>query len=313
MKQTCKSTKGVEKVFRNYKEMLDKARDLGPVSMSVAVAQDRDVLDAVKMAEDAGIVRAILVGNEDAIRSRAEEVGLRSDIEIIHEGDDSRAALKAVELVSSGKAQILMKGLVNTSVFMKAVLDKEVGLRTGRLLSHLAVFEIPGTAKLLFSSDGGINVAPLLDQKKQILVNALGALKEMGLINPKVAVLTANEKVSDKMPATVDAAALARMNNEGNIPIPCIVEGPIALDVAIDPHAAEHKGIASMVTGDVDFFLFPNIESGNIMGKTLIHYAGAKMAGIVLGTSHPVVLASRAETAEGKLNSIALAALTVQR
>lgn len=300
-------------MFQNYQDMIEKARVLGPVTMSVAVAQDNDVLEAVGMAEEAGIVRAILVGNEDAIRSRAEESGLRSDIEIIHEGDDSNAALKAVELVSTGKAQILMKGLVNTSIFMKAVLDKEVGLRTGRLLSHLAVFEIPNAKKLLFSSDGGINVAPNLDQKKQILINALGALKEMGVLNPNVAVLTANEKVSEKMPATVDAAELTRMNNEGEIPVSCVLEGPIALDVANDPHAAEHKGIASRVTGDVDLLIFPNIEAGNIMGKTLIHYAGAKMAGIVLGTSHPVVLASRAETAEGKLNSIALAALTVKR
>ncbi len=303
----------MDRLFRNYQEMIEKARSLGPVSMSVAVAQDRDVLEAVKMAEDAGIARAILVGNEDAIRSRADEVGLRRDMEIIHEGDDFKAALKAVELVSTGKARILMKGLVNTSVFMKAVLDKEVGLRTGGLLSHLAVFEIPSAKKLLFHTDGGINVAPDLEQKKQILINALYALKEMGVINPKVAVLTANEKVSEKMPATVDASKLTMMNNEGLIPVSCVLEGPIALDVATDPHAAEHKGITSRITGEVDLLLFPNIEAGNIMGKTLMHYAGAKMAGIVLGTSHPVVLASRAETAEGKLNSIALAALAVKR
>ncbi len=303
----------MDRLFRNYQEMIEKARSLGPVSMSVAVAQDRDVLEAVKMAEDAGIARAILVGNEDAIRSRADEVGLRRDMEIIHEGDDFKAALKAVELVSTGRAGILMKGLVNTSVFMKAVLDKEVGLRTGNLLSHLAVFEIPNAKKLLFHTDGGINVAPDLEQKKQILINALYALKEMGVINPKVAVLTANEKVSEKMPATVDASKLTMMNNDGLIPVSCVLEGPIALDVATDPHAAEHKGIASRITGEVDLLLFPNIEAGNIMGKTLIHYAGAKMAGIVLGTSHPVVLASRAETAEGKLNSIALAALAVKR
>jgi len=300
-------------MFRNYREVIEKAEHLGPVRMSVAVAQDRDVLEAVKMAEDAGIVRAILVGDEKAIRSGMAEVGLRDDMEVINENDESKAALRAVELVSGGKADILMKGLINTSTFMKAVLDKNVGLRTGNLLSHLAVFEIPGEKKLLFHTDGGINVAPDLDQKKKILLNALHALSAMGLENPKVAVLTANEKVSDRMPATVDAAELVKMNENGDIPVECIVEGPIALDVATEPHAAEHKRIESRITGDVDLLLFPNIEAGNIMGKTLMHYAGAKMAGIVLGTSHPVVLASRSETAEGKVNSIALAALAVRR
>lgn len=300
-------------MFRNYREVIEKAEHLGPVRMSVAVAQDRDVLEAVKMAEDAGIVRAVLVGDEKAIRSGMKEVGLRDGMEVVNEEDESEAALKAVKLVSEGKADILMKGLINTSTFMKAVLDRQVGLRTGNLLSHLAVFEIPGEKKLLFHTDGGINVAPDLEQKKKILLNALHALNAMGLENPKVAVLTANEKVSDRMPATVDAAELVKMNENGDIPVACIVEGPIALDVATEPHAAKHKGIESRISGDVDLLLFPNIEAGNIMGKTLMHYAGAKMAGIVLGTSHPVVLASRSETAEGKVNSIALAALAAER
>jgi len=300
-------------LFKNYQEMKEKARTLGKVKMSVAVAHDRDVLKAVKMALDEGITDPILVGNGPVIREMMAEMGLPEDIEVLHEEDDARAALEAVKLVSGGKADILMKGLVNTSVFMRAVLDKEYGLRTGRLLSHLAVFETPGSDRLLFHSDGGINVAPDLEQKKEILINALLALKEMGLEKPNVAVLTANEKVSDKMPATVDAAELVRMNNEGVFPVPCVVEGPIALDVAVDPHAAEHKGITSEISGKVDLVLLPNIEAGNIMGKTLIYFGNSKMAGIVLGTTHPVVLASRAETAEGKLNSIAMAALAYKR
>lgn len=300
-------------MYSNYSEMKEKARSQGAVRMSVAVAHDRDVLKAVKMAMEEGIAEPVLVGDEGPIVSLMEEEGLPSSIKVIHEPDDGRAALKAVSLVSDGKADILMKGLVNTSVFMKAVLNKGCGLRTGRLISHLAVFEIPGTEKLLFSTDGGINVAPDFEQKKQILENALGALREMGITNPNVAVLTANEKVSEKMPATVDAARLVRMNNDGEISIPCVMEGPIALDVAINPEAAAHKGISSRISGKVDLLILPNIEAGNIMGKTLIYYAGAKMAGIVLGTSRPVVLASRAETAGRKLNSIVLAAMSLKR
>jgi len=300
-------------VFKNFAEMKEKAKSLGPVRMSVAVAEDRDVLRAVKMAMDEGIIDPVLVGDEGPISSFIEETGLPSDIPVINEADNSRAALKAVSLVSDGKADILMKGLVNTSVFMKAVLDRGCGLRTGRLLSHLAVFEIPGAKKLLFNTDGGINVAPELAQKKEILLNALLAMKEMGISNPNVAILTANEKVSEKMPATMDAARLVRMNNEGAIKVPCVIEGPIALDVAVNPKAAEHKGISSRISGNVDLLIFPNIEAGNVMGKTLIHYVKANMAGIVLGTTNPVVLASRAESAEGKLNSIVLAAMSHKR
>lgn len=300
-------------MFKNYQEMKDKARALGKVRMSVAAANDMDVLMAVKMALDEGITEPVLVGDEPSIRRMMKETGLPDTIEVIHEVEEAGSALEAVKLVSQGKADILMKGLVNTSVFMKAVLDREWGLRTGRLLSHLAVFEIPGSDRLLFHSDGGINVAPDLEQKKDILINALLALREMGIENPNVAVLTANEKVSEKMPATVDAAELVKMNNEGAFPLPCIMEGPIALDVAVDPHAAQHKGIESRISGKVDLVLLPNIEAGNIMGKTLIYFGNAKMAGIVLGTTHPVVLASRAETAEGKLNSIAMAALARKR
>ena len=287
---------------------MEKARSGGPVTISVAVAQDQDVLEAVKAGEKAGIARAILVGDENLINPLREKVGLSPETPVIHEPDANKAAMRAVSLVKKGEARVLMKGLINSSDFLKAVLTPTEGLRTGRLLSHLAVFEIPGEEKLVFHTDGGINIAPNLEEKKDILVNAMLALKAIGIANPYVALLTANEMVNPKMPATVDAKALVEMSRQGELP-PGVVEGPIALDVAVSPQAAKHKGITSRISGKVDLFLVPNIETGNALGKSLIYYAKAKMAGLVLGATHPIVMTSRAETAEGKLHSIALACL----
>lgn len=293
-------------MYCNYQQVLEAAKARGPAVISVAAAQDAEVLEAVKLAYDAGLAKAILVGDAELIKPMAETAGLPKDIEIIDEPDIAKAVLKAVSLVHHGNAKILMKGLVNSSEFLKAVLNKEEGLRTGRLLSHLAVFEIPGQQRLLFVTDGGMNIAPSLTEKKDILVSAILALNEMGIAEPNVAILTANELVNPKMPATVDAKALADMSRAGELP-PAIVEGPIALDVAVSAEAAAHKKIASRIAGKVDLMLVPNIETGNAIGKTLIYYAQAKMAGLVLGAANPVVMTSRAETAEGKLNSIALA------
>ncbi len=295
-------------MYRCYQEVLDTVKGRGMVTISVAAADDAEVLEAVKLAYDAGIARAILVGDAGKIQPLVAEIGLPADTPVLDEADPARAALKAVALVHEGEAQVLMKGLVNSSDFLKAVLNKEKGLRTGRLLSHLAVFEIPGQRKLLFVTDGGMNIAPSLEEKKDILVNAMLALNDMGLERPYVAVLTANETVNPKMPATVDAQILSEMSGKGELP-PGIVEGPVALDVAVSAEAAEHKKIDSKIAGNVDLMLVPNIETGNGIGKALIYYAGAKMAGLVLGAASPVVMTSRAETAEGKLNSIALACL----
>lgn len=295
-------------MLKNYTEVMDKAKFMGPVTISVAVAQDKDVLEAVKAAEEAGLASAILVGDEELIKPMIEEVGLSIDTPIIHEADISQALLKAVSIVRNGEAQVLMKGLVNSSDFLRAVLNSETGLRTGRLLSHLAAFEIPGQEKIVFHTDGGINIAPNLEEKREILVNAIFALKNLGIEIPKVAILAANEKINPQMPATVDARVLVDMGEKGELPS-CIIEGPIAMDVAVSPDAARHKGLDSRISGDVDLFLLPNIEAGNLVGKTLIYSARARMAGFILGTTHPVVMTSRAETAEGKLNSIALACL----
>jgi phosphate butyryltransferase len=295
-------------LYHSFDEILEKVKGRKSLTISVAVAQDKDVLEAIKLAMDAGLANAILVGDKREITEMLEEIGFSSDIPVIDEPDINKAALKAVSLVKRGEAQILMKGLINSSDFLKAVLDPGDGLRTGRLISHLAAFEVPGQDRLIFHTDGGMNIAPDLQQKKDILTNAILALNAMGIEKPNVAVLTANEKVNPKMPATVDAQALVEMWEAGEFP-PSVVEGPIALDVAVSSEAAKHKGIISKITGQVDLFLMPNIETGNACGKTLIYYAGAKMAGLVLGAANPIVMTSRAETAIGKLNSIALACL----
>ncbi len=295
-------------MFRDYAEMRARAAGMGPIPVSVAAADDRAVIRAVKIAVEMGMIRPILAGGEEKIRTLLEEEGLSGEVRVVDSPDAPSAALRAVERVKSGEARVLVKGQVNTSDFMRAVLDKNVGLRTGRLVCGLAVFEIPGEKKLVFQADGGVNVAPGLPEKRQILLESLSAMARFGIERPKVAVLTANEQVNPKMPATVDAAELARMSREEGFP-PCVVEGPIAMDVALDPEMARRKGLHSEVSGDVDLYLMPNIESGNIMGKLLVHYMKAKMAGIVLGVSAPVVLTSRGEPPDGKVNSIALACL----
>lgn len=297
-------------MYHNYQQVLDQARVIGPLTISVAAAQDKEVLIALKIAQEAGIVRPVLVGDKPQIIRLMDEIGLSLGA-IVHAPDRDEAAKTAVALVRNGDAQLLMKGQINSSNFLKAVLSKEVGLRTGRLLSHLACFEIKNQSNLLFVTDGGMNISPTLAEKKDILKNAMLALNAMGMV-PHVALIAANEVVSIKMPATMDAKAITESYLAGEFP-PGIVEGPIALDVAISYEAAQHKNIMSAVAGKVDLMLVPTIETGNVLGKALIYYAGAKMAGLVLGASHPIVMTSRAETAEGKLHSIALACLAYEQ
>jgi len=299
-------------LLKNFQYLVEQAKTLGMVTVSVAAAQDREVLEAVKAAADLGLVKAILVGDEAAIRPLAAEIGLPADVRIINETDLDKAALTAASLVRNGEAQILMKGLINSSNFLRGALNAECGLRSGRQLSHFVGFEVPGEEKLVFHTDGGMNVAPGLAEKKQILTNAIEALKSMGVEKPYVAALTANEQVNPKIPATVDADGLVQAVKAGEIPA-CVIEGPIALDVALSPEAGKHKGIKSEIAGKVDIFMVPNIESGNVLGKSLVFYAKAKIAGVILGATHPIVMTSRSDTAEAKTNSIAMACCLVKR
>jgi phosphate butyryltransferase len=290
--------------------MIEKIPCFSGSTMSVAVAQDRDVLEAVYKASAVARVQPILFGDGREIERLKREIGYTGECKTIDEPDDIAAVRAAVKSVHDGEADVLMKGQVNTSDYLRAVLDKDGGLRSGRMLSHMAAFEIPGRGRMLFVSDGGFNIAPGLDEKKEILKNALGALRKMGYERPNVAILTANEQVNEKAIATVHADEIARLASSGEFG-DCEVEGPIAFDVAISRDAACHKRIDSKIAGDVDLIIVPAIEVGNVLGKCLSILVGAKMSGVVLGASAPIVLTSRSEDAESKLNSILLAAACV--
>lgn len=294
-------------MYKTYEDMVNKAKNKN-LKLSVAAAQDSEVISAIKKAYDLKIAEPILFGDENKIKEIMKEQEIKDDFKIVNCLDDKEASLKAVESVRVGESDILMKGILNSSDFLRPALDSNKGIKAGKLISHLGAFEIKGEEKIIFMADGGVNVQPNLEEKREILLNSMNALGNMGMDDLKVAILAANEKVSDKIPATKDARELVEMREEGIIP-KGIIEGPIALDVAISKEAAEHKNIKSKVSGEVDLFIVPNIESGNIFGKSLIYYGQAKMAGIILGFNNPVVMTSRSEAAENKLNSIAMAVL----
>lgn len=293
-------------MYKNFNSFIDALKGGGKVTVAVAAAQDDHVLEAVKKAMDDDLIVPILVGDEALIRPMLPKVGLPENLEIIHVADPLEAAQKAVELVVEGKAQVLTKGLVNTALFLKAVLKSP--LRTGQMLSHLAAFEIPRQKKLLFMTDVALNTYPNIEEKAAILTNAMEALAKLGIKNPKVGLLSANETPSEKIPPSMDAVALVEMAKEGKLP-QGIIEGPMALDVIASAEAAEHKGIQSQVAGDVDLILAPDICTGNGVAKAFSHYAGGTMAGVLLGAGAPVVVNSRSDSAEGKFASLLLAIL----
>lgn len=275
--------------------------------LAVAVAQDAEVLLAVDSAHRLGIATATLVGDESEIRRIAAAHALDlSDYEILHESDKVEACRRAVKLVHDGNADVLMKGLVDTSVILKAVLDKQIGLRDAPVLSHVAVFEVPGYDRLFYLADAAMNIAPDLEAKKHILQNTVTVAHALGNENPIAACLCAVEKVNPKMQATVDAAALVEANKSGLIR-GCTVIGPLALDNAISVEAAHHKGITDPNAGRADILLVPAIEVGNVFYKSMVFMARAKNAGVIVGAKAPIVLTSRADSDETKLNSIALA------
>ena len=282
--------------------------------IAVAAAQDSAVLEAVREAKAQGIADAVLVGDEAKIREIA--AGLDMDLNgyrIIDEPDLVQASLKAVKLARDGEVDMYMKGLVDSKNFLKSVLDKEVGLRTGGPLSHVCVFDIPGIDRLLFLTDVAFMTYPTLEDKVNIIKNTVPVCRACGIENPKVAPLAAVEVVNPKMPVTVEAAELTKMCEEGQI-TGCIVDGPLSLDLAIDPEAAKHKGATDRkIQGDANILLFPDIHAGNLVYKCLVHTVpGIKNGCILTGTKVPVILTSRSDTFETKVNSIALAAVVAE-
>ncbi len=275
--------------------------------IAVAAAEDKEVLATVKQVQLEGVADFVLVGNRNEIEGYLSQMGIEVNVNIIHEEDKEKACKLAIQLINEKKANVLMKGLVNSGMFLKTVLHESIDHKN-RFLSHLAAFQIPNQKKLVFYTDGGMNEFPDYEAKIKIVKNGIQALRRLGIEEPKIAVLTANESITPSMPATVDALNLAKAAQEGTFG-KCILEGPIALDVAASQNAARHKGIDSKISGDVDLFIVPNIEAGNMIGKALMYYADAKMAGIVVGASFPIVMTSRAENVEGKRNSILLSCL----
>ena len=298
---------------KSFDDLISKVSGCGMKKVAVAVAQDSADLEAVAAAKERKIAEAILVGDADKIKEVAAQINMDlNGFEIIDEKDDYAAALKAVELVHNGKADMYMKGLIDTKSFLKSVLDKEVGLRTGKTLSHVCVFEIKGIDHLLFLTDVAFMTYPTLEDKVHIIENTVDVCHACGIPNPKVAPLAAVEVVNPKMPVTVDAAELTKMCEEGKI-TGCVVDGPLSLDLAIDPAAAKHKGAEGRkIVGDADILLFPDIHAGNLVYKALVHTAQVKNGNILTGTKAPVILTSRSDDFETKVNSLAIGAVMAE-
>ncbi|GMQ57027.1 phosphate butyryltransferase [Vallitalea sediminicola] len=294
-------------------DIIELAKTKEPKILSVAVAQDIDVLISVKMAIDEGIIKAILVGDKEEIIKIAKQIDFNvDDVVIIDEKDKVEACNIAVKKVTDKEADMVMKGIIDTAVILKAILNKEANLRTGRVLSHVGVMDIPGYDRLLLISDAAMNIVPDLMTKKQIIDNSVIVARSIGIDEPKVAMLCAKEKVNPKMQATVDAKELEEMNKRGEIHN-CIVGGPLALDNAVSIEAANHKKIDSPVAGKADILIVPSIEAGNVLYKSLVFLANAKAAGVIVGAKVPIVVTSRADTEISKVNSIALAMLMTSK
>ena len=298
---------------KHFHKLIAGVKTLPMKKIAVAAAEDEYVLESIKVAKEQGLADSILVGDEKKIREIAKTLNMDlSPYEIINQPNPADAARVAVKKVHDGEADMYMKGLISTKDFLKSVLDKEVGLRTGRVLTHVGVFEVKGIDQLLFLSDQAFIMYPTLEEKIQIIENALDIANACGIQNPKVAPLAAVEVVNPKMPATVDAAELTKMNAEGKIK-GCIIDGPLSLDMAISKEACSHKkGLDRKITGDADILLFPDIHTGNVAYKMLVHTAHFLNGAILSGTSAPVILTSRSDSVATKVNSIALASVLAE-
>lgn len=290
--------------MKDFKELLEQLKNVKKQTLVLAGAEDIEALKAVKEASDLGIINSILVGNSEKIKQNCETIRFM-DYEIVETISDVETAEESVKLIFSGKGTVLMKGMIKTAILLKAALNKEWGLRTGRLLSHVAVASTPVLKKLVAITDGGMNLEPTLEEKVDIIANAVELMKTLGVETPKVAPLAAVEVVNPKMPPTVDGAILSQMNNRGQIK-GCIIDGPLGLDNALSEFAAKVKKISGEVAGNADILLVPDIHSGNFLGKSVEYIGGGTIGGLIMGAAVPIVIVSRADKAEAKLASIAL-------
>jgi len=295
-------------MIKNFDELINEVKKSGKKRLTIAIPYEVEDLKAIKFAKDEGIIEPILIGKKDEIKKYYDKAEISLDAEIVEENDYYKAIELSVTMVREGKADLLMKGLVKTPELLHAVLDKEKGIRKEKVLSHVGVLQCSRYPKLIIMSDGGMVIAPNLEQKVEILKNALFVAKALNIEMPKVALLSAIEIVNPDMPSTLDAALITVMAKRGQIK-GAIVDGPLAFDNAISKWAAEVKGIKSEVSGDADVFIVPNIEAGNIFFKILNYLSDGFSAGIVIGAKAPVILPSRSDSKESKYYSIALGCL----
>lgn len=296
-------------MIRSLDELVETARRHGPARVAVAAGHDPDAIEALREAEALGLARGLLVGDPARISALAAEAGLElAADQVIAAPDDETAIRTAIGLVRERKADLVMKGKLSTATMVHAVLDREAGLRSGRLLSQVVVFQVPGADRLMLLTDAAINIAPTLEQKAEMCRNAIEVGHALGIARPNVALLCALEFVKSEMPATVDAAALTQMNRRGQI-TGAHLEGPLALDAVLSRFAAERKGIDSPVVEATDVLVCPDVEAANILYRSILYFANARSGGVVVGAKVPLVLLSRAEPPETKINSLALAIL----
>ena len=292
-----------------YEQLLTKCKALEPVPTAVAHPCEKTALCGAVEAGEKGLIRPILVGPAAKIEAVAKAAGIDlGKLQIVDTPHSHASAAKAVELVRSGEAELLMKGSLHTDELMSAIVAREGGLRTARRISHVFIMDVPTYHKVLMVTDGAINIAPTLEDKVDICQNAIDLAISLGLERPKLAILAAVETVTSKMPATVDAAALCKMADRGQI-TGALLDGPLAFDNAISKDAAKTKGIQSQVAGDPDILLAPDLEAGNILAKQLSFLANADSAGLVLGAKVPVILTSRADSVRARTASCAVAML----
>ncbi len=293
-------------MIKNLEFLIQEVRNNEKKKIAIAVAEDLEILELVKETISLDLAEFILIGDKDKIEKLADENNIRINSEIIDEKDHKKAAEKAVESVREGRADALMKGLLHTGTFLKAVLNKEKGLNTGGLISQVSIFDKEYGEGLQLLTDCAIAIQPSLDEKKQIIENSIELAKKLGYKKPKIALLSALEVVNPAIQDTIDAAILSKMGDRGQIK-DAIIDGPFALDNAISPDAARHKGIGGEVAGRADVLVAPNLQVGNVLTKALTFYAHKDVAAAIMGAGAPIIMTSRSDFMKNKLLSIALA------
>jgi phosphate butyryltransferase len=292
-----------------FQELVAMARRIGPVTIAVAAAHDPEVLKAVDQAQREGMVRATLVGEWPAIEAYAAQTGVDlTGMALVHEPDPQRAAQRVVGLARDGAASVVVKGQLKTADLLGAALNRHLGIRALGLLTHVAIFELPGMDRLIYLSDSGVVLYPDVYQKLEIINNVVAVAQLFGVARPRVAILAASEAVHPKIPSSIDALALCKMAEQGWVQ-GAVVDGPLGLELAISPRAASLEESTSPIAGRADVLIVPNVEAGNIVAKGLMYFAHARMAGLVMGARVPIVISSRADSAETRYLSLAMAAV----